>query len=201
MPGSPTADFRPQNEEHFLQTSCAPPVATELPPQSSQGVVLQEKVALVEGRGGVVLRLSPDIPTGNYKLVVYTKQNRNEEGFIPYSKDISIYNTLTNAKVEGNVEVVEGVLAASGDNTPPQTDLISVEIPQSHGTESLPVKIVSHTEESLSLNVSVYRKDALQQLPVATFGDFVAQAKSSRPGTLTSSFIPDFEGETVHHSF
>lgn len=164
---------------------------------SSQGVVLQEKVALVEGRGGVVLRLSPDIPTGNYKLVVYTKQNRNEEGFIPYSKDISIYNTLTNAKVEGNVEVVEGALAASGDNTPPQTDLISVEIPQSHGTESLPVKIVSHTEESLSLNVSIYRKDALQQLPVATFGDFVAQAKSSRPGTLTSSFIPDFEGETV----
>lgn len=37
MPGSPTADFRPQNKEHFLQTSCAPPVATELPPQSSQG--------------------------------------------------------------------------------------------------------------------------------------------------------------------
>ena len=164
---------------------------------SSQGVVLQEKVALVDGRGGAVLRLSPDTPTGNYKLVVYTKQNRNEEGFVPYSRDISIYNTLTNAKLEGNVELVEGAIEYRGGKEYPLSDLVSVDITQGNGAGRLPVKIVSRSDEKLHLNVSVYRKDALQQLPVATSVDFVAKACSSQKGHLSQKFVPDYEGETV----
>ena len=46
---------------------------------SSAGVVLTTKIALAGGRGSVRIIIPAATPTGNYKLVSYTKQMLNEK--------------------------------------------------------------------------------------------------------------------------
>ena len=73
-------------------------------------LVATSKVALLAGRGAGRLQLPGNLPTGNYRLVVYTTQNKAEADY-DYtgiaSKTISVFNVFSNERVEDGVEVVD----------------------------------------------------------------------------------------------
>ena len=70
---------------------------------SPKGSAVRSKVALRQGRGAGRLRIPSDLPTGNYRLIAYTAQNRNEDGVDPFmsSRILSIYNTLSSNRSDG----------------------------------------------------------------------------------------------------
>lgn len=159
---------------------------------SAEGVAQQEKVTLLEGRGSAVIKLSPDLPTGNYKLVAYTRQNRNEVGFVPYARDISIYNTLLASKIEGNV-----VLEAPSEETEGavirNTPFMEVVCDDTYG-----VTVKNLSSEKLFYNISVYRQDKLEQLQCETLENFGKYVSGSKGKSFVNGFVPDFEGEVFH---
>jgi len=77
---------------------------------SAAGIAQTGKIALINGRGAGKIILAPNLPTGNYKLIAYTAQNKNEVGYgydVPWAKTVSIFNTLTKDRVSDGVKVVE----------------------------------------------------------------------------------------------
>ena len=76
---------------------------------SSDGVAVTAKLALNNGRGAGYLDLPTSLPTGNYRLVAYTAQNKDEVGY-DYtglaSKTLSIFNVFSTDRVTDGVEVV-----------------------------------------------------------------------------------------------
>ena len=164
---------------------------------SADGVAMQEKVALVDGVGGAMLRLSPNLPSGNYKLVAYTKQNKNESGFTPYAKDITIYNTLVDTKVKGNVEIAEGAVPQGAGAENPISPLVQVSVSNGKVQGKIPVEILSKVKEKAFLSVSVYHKDSLSQLPAQEIRSFMIGALKGGAGVVSHTYVPDFEGEVV----
>ncbi|MBX3241661.1 MAG: hypothetical protein KIT80_11805 [Chitinophagaceae bacterium] len=56
--------------------------------------VLQSKIAISEGTGNGSFFLSPDFPTGNYKIRAYTNWMKNFDAAYYFEKQVTIVNTL-----------------------------------------------------------------------------------------------------------
>lgn len=168
---------------------------------SDDGVAQTAKIALVNGRGAGVFKLRTDLPTGNYELLAYTSQNRNEEGFAPMRRLVTIYNTLSSERVKGNV-VLDNEVAAmplSGDRkiTPEK------EIGISHSSNVLssePFQVVIDNPfgETVSLSVSIFNEDSLSTLEKFTIGDYISSSHFKENGDVGSFYVPDYEGEVIH---
>lgn len=161
---------------------------------SSAGLVHTGKVALLHGRGASVLKLPADLPTGNYKLIAYTRQNLNENGydFLAAAKTISIFNATSSARVEEGVEIVadEPEKAASA----PNTGKITLSAPAVANKEQTVTLTLSGAAATLS--VSVWHDDGLAAPASPTIADFKASVK---PGTsFTYTHVPEYEGEIIH---
>ena len=67
------------------------------------------RIDLEKGRGAGALELPGTLPTGNYRLIAYTAQNKAEEGY-DYeglaAKTLSVFNVLTTERLKDGVEVV-----------------------------------------------------------------------------------------------
>ncbi len=76
---------------------------------SSEGTVAQAKVGLLAGRGAGSLRIPATVPTGVYRLVAYTSFSANEDGtpWMAGSRVLTIFNTLSAARVKDGVEVID----------------------------------------------------------------------------------------------
>ena len=124
--------------------------------QSSEGTGIYAKLALRGGRGGGRIELPPSLPTGNYELSAYTKQMLNEEKLSLFRKTISVYNTLTTARVSGNVELLEQMPALPAVSEPPSSGLnpgmIDVKIYAGHNV--IPAKSRIPVSLSKSRNIS-----------------------------------------------
>ena len=76
---------------------------------SADGMAATAKLALNGGRGAGYLDLPTSLPTGNYRLVAYTAQNKDEVDY-DYtglaSKTLSIFNVFSTDRVTDGVEVV-----------------------------------------------------------------------------------------------
>ncbi len=71
---------------------------------SSSGVVLTSKIALLNGRGSGRIEIPESVPSGNYKLISYTKQMLNEKEIPLFERTVSIYNTLNSDRTpESNI--------------------------------------------------------------------------------------------------
>lgn len=165
---------------------------------SSEGVVQQEKITLIDGRGGAVLKLSPSLPTGNYKLVAYTRQNRNEQGFVPFSKDISIYNTLLTDKIKGNVEVSEPSAEGPAGTFVENSGNIRVHCSEAAPSSLSNVKIENLSGEEIFFNVSVYHRDILARESAGGMEALINEGMKSAGKEVSDSYVPDFEGEVIH---
>ena len=154
------------------------------------------KVALVNGRGAGRLELPASLPTGNYRLVAYTSQNKAESGY-DYSglasKTVSVFNVFSTERVKDGVEVVSDADYATTASPVTPVTPAGVEVSWADGA----VNVVNKTGKALSLSVSVYHDDGILSPVNPTIADFAAACAQVGPQTLDPGVIPDYEGEII----
>jgi hypothetical protein len=174
---------------------------------NNNSMVISAKVALIKGRGCGNLTLPPDLPTGNYRLVAYTRQMLNESEPVLFEKILSVYNTLDKEKVEGNVVFVksdennnrrvnQGVKLSDLGSSP----MINLRFGESgkvvNSNNSFPLIIENMVDNLISVNVSVYKIDSLNNNSSVTVKDYLNPVK---PGSVNFNYkyIPEYEGEII----
>lgn len=165
---------------------------------SESGVEATCKLALIDGRGSGALVIPRAIPTGNYKLIAYTAQNRNEVGydFFETSKTISVYNTFTSVRSE-SVELVSDEVY-SGIAKPSQKSVGDVSISmESHRGRVARLKLENKAVNPATLSVSVFHDDMLVSPSNEGLADFLAKASSVGTPDFENKVVPDFEGEVI----
>lgn len=159
---------------------------------STDGPVQTGKIGLMKGRGGGMIKLQNTIPTGNYRIVAYTSQCFNEDGydFEEGFRTISIINPFTTDRSASGVEILDadayGELSSAGL---PAAGSLRAEMSDGRLT------ISNESDEPVSLSVSLFNDDG------------IVSPNSSNPvtfrdgATCGSSFsdirTPDYEGEIV----
>lgn len=159
---------------------------------SADGPVQTGKIALLNGRGGGMLKIQNTIPTGNYKIVAYTSQCFNEEGydFEEGFRTISIINPFTTDRSGSGVEILDADAYASLSSAAlPAAGSLRAEMADGRLT------LTNMSSEPVSLSVSLFNDDGIvspnSSNPV-TFRD------GATCGTAFSDIrTPDYEGEIV----
>ena len=176
---------------------------------SPDAVVCAGKVALLGGRGAGRLSLPVTVPTGNYRLVAYTAQNKAEEGY-DYSglasKTISVFNVYSNERLTGGVEAVSdgeyeslrspvrpGMTPGSDGSVMPGSDRASVSL--RWDGDSLTVVNAGATPATLS--ISVFHDDGILSNDNPTIADFLAACRRQGPVRFDNTVIPEYEGEII----
>ena len=154
------------------------------------------RIALVGGRGAGYLDLPPALPTGNYRLIAYTAQNVAEEGY-DYegiaSKIISVFNVLTNERLEGGVEVV----------TPEEYEALPQDDRQEKGQDLMlswengSLVVENCGNQPVTVSVSVSHDDGLRSCGNPGIAAFVAGARKAVYGKVNGDRLPDYEGEVI----
>lgn len=167
---------------------------------SSEGSVKFSKVSLDGGRGGGVFTIPSTVPTGNYRLVAYTSQNKFEEGydFSQCSRVISIFNTLSNDRVQDGVKLVSGAEyreALAGAVAPASSGKIGISLSSEvkMGAE-VPVAFNNKSGKAVSFSVSIRHDDGVIVPDARTLVDAAGAftpAGSVKPGDS------DTEGEVI----
>lgn len=163
----------------------------------AETMVASSKVALVAGRGAGQLVLPTSLPTGNYRLVVYTEQNRAEQDYDftgLASKTVSVFNVFSGERVKDGVEIVAeeayegtGSRTGSGMTNP-------LEVSWNDGS----LVLVNHGDEATTLSLSVTHDDGIGPNANPTIADFTAQAGRVGPKRFDNAILPEYEGEVIH---
>lgn len=171
---------------------------------SGDAMVQSGKIAVSDGRGCGKINLLNTIPTGNYKLIAYTSHSRNELGY-DYdmsARTISIFNTLSTARVDNGVEVVEDEAYSSSrsEESGEYDSTISMDIrPEESHNGYFPVRIKNNGTEPVSLNICIRHIDGIAS-PVnggiAGFISGVHNLKGIKPA-FADDIIPEYEGEII----
>ncbi|MCF0167453.1 MAG: hypothetical protein HUJ93_02240 [Bacteroidales bacterium] len=147
--------------------------------RSAQACCQCSKVALIDGRGGGLIRLLPSLPTGNYELSAYLKGVDNKE----YKKNISVYNVLSTARGDEVVVTEETLSPASFE----EKQAKGIEVSFKDGK----LAVSNLGDEKALLAASIYDYDELETIPAEA-------VLISRGGDFHSE---DFEGESVTLKF
>ncbi len=75
--------------------------------QNLSGSLVQAKIALTAGRGSGLIELPVSLPTGNYRLIAYTRYMYSESEHNFFTRIITIYNPLTSLRSD-NVKIASG---------------------------------------------------------------------------------------------
>ena len=162
----------------------------------AEKMVASGKVALLDGRGAGQLSIPGSLPTGNYRLVVYTAQNRAERGY-DYnglaSKTVSIFNVFSGERVKDGVEMVE----------PEAYEEYRIGSGVTKGDVTLAVAgdslvLVNRGGEAVTLSLSVTHDDGFAANGNPTIADFTAEARRVGPKSFDNSILPEYEGEIIH---
>ena len=165
---------------------------------SSEGLVQTAKVALVDGRGAATIKLGGDLPTGNYRLLAYTAQSKNEEGYdyCAGSRVISILNTSSSARVkDGVVPVSPEEYKDAPSALPASAGSVSLTAPATAKAGAVIPLDINNAGKTASVSVSVWYDDGIAGPGNITPADFSASLK---PGTsFTDTVVPELEGEII----
>ena len=159
---------------------------------SPSGTVQTAKIALEGGRGGGRLMLPNTLPTGNYKLLAYTALGASEEGFDASTgaRTLSVFNTISNERVEGGVEVVAGAPAVEAL---PQAGALAVEAPAGGR-----VSVSNRGSEPVVFSLSVRHDDGIPAPRGGRVADFVGALRALPAARgFDPSVIPEYEGEII----
>ena len=165
---------------------------------NAEGLVCTGKVALSSGRGAGRLQLPGTLPTGNYRLVAYTAQNKAELGY-DYtgiaSKTISVFNVFSNERVKDGVDVVseEEYARLVTESVMPGSDRASIDLRWSDGVLTL----VNPTGETASLSVSVWHDDGFLANGNPTITSFADGCRLVGPRHFDNWITPEYEGEII----
>ena len=176
---------------------------------SAAGLAATSKVALVGGRGSGRLQLPQSLPTGNYRLIAYTAQNKDEvdydyEGLA--SKTISVFNVFTSERVKEGIEVVDAEEYArlrserspvgawhDEDQLHPRLDRGSLELTW----DGRALTLSNPTGETVSLSLSVWHDDGFLSNDNPGIDRFLTDCRAVGPRTFRGEIVPDYEGEII----
>ena len=173
---------------------------------SADGLAATSKVALSGGRGGGRLLLPQSLPTGNYRLVVYTAQNNDEveydyEGLA--SKTISVFNVFSSERVKEGVAVVDAEeyekmrypVGAGQDDGQRHHQLDRGSLGLAWDGHYL--TLTNPTGEALSLSLSVWHDDGFLTNGNPGIDQFVADCHQVGVRKFRGVMPPDFDGEII----
>jgi hypothetical protein len=158
---------------------------------SASGMVQTSKIALDGGRGGGRLTLPNTLPTGNYKLIAYTALGASEEGFDASvgARTLSVFNTLSNERAEGGVEVVKEAPAAAAT---PQTGTLAVQASDGR------ISVSNNGSEPVAFSLSVRHDDGIPAPRGTRISDFVGAMRAlPAPRGFDPAVVPEYEGEII----
>lgn len=163
-----------------------------------EAMVASGKVALVDGRGAGQLLLPAALPTGNYRLIAYTAQNKAERGYEftgLASKTISVFNAFSGERVKDGVEAVsegtyEGLRSRIKSG---MTKEKTLEVSWKDGS----LILTNHSDQAATLSLSVIHDDGILSNNNPTIADFMAQARKVGPRQFDNSIVPEYEGEII----
>ena len=174
---------------------------------NAETMVASGKVALTGGRGAGRLAIPAALPTGNYRLVVYTAQNKAEKDYDFMglaSKTVSVFNVFSGERVKEGVEVVEPeeyenllesrVKPGMTNTVMPGYDPASLAVVWRDGV--LEVTNRGGTEASFSLSVT--HDDGFASNGNPAIADFMAQLRQTGPRQFDNTVLPEYEGEIIH---
>lgn len=165
---------------------------------NKEGLAATIKTALTNGRGCGRFEIPFTLPTGNYSIVAYTKQDGGDSRSAYKGKIVSIFNTLTNARVKDGVEIVTDHKSISVDNFLPKRKNrdLSIEITKSAAdSNTIPIRVKNNGNKNITFNLSIYHTDPLTQL--------IGENGYDRSNLLdrTGDFAPtgecEYEGEII----
>ena len=158
---------------------------------SPEGPVQTAKVALSGGRGGGFIRLDNTIPTGEYKMVAYTAQCFNEDGydFEEGARLLSVINPFTDARSSSGVRIISDK-EYSGLEAPVRASAGAVRL-----SADGPLTITNTSDKAVTLSVSLRHDDGLVSPGVSDPVSFLAGA--TRGTSFTDRRTTDFEGEVI----
>lgn len=155
------------------------------------------KIALLDGRGCGYMNIPSNLPTGNYRLVAYTSQNRSETAY-DYNgiaaRTISIFNPFSRERglaVAVSPEEYKSAPAPYVDDAP-----VKVEVPR-QAAPSSSVQIGLASAGAASVCVSVFREEGIAHNANPTIADFISSAATLGGRDFKQDVIPDYEGEIV----
>ena len=164
---------------------------------SPQGMVQTAKIALDEGRGAGRLILPTTLPTGNYRLLAYTRLGASEEGFDPLSgaRTLSVFNTFSTERIAGGVEVVAQAPAAS---PAPTAGGLTIVASDAAGSASTSILLSNPGTEAVSFSLSVRHDDGIPAPAGKHVADFVRDLRALPAARgFDDSVIPEYEGEII----
>ena len=159
---------------------------------SVDGPVQTAKVALESGRGGGVIALQNTIPTGEYRLVAYTAQCFNEEGydFLEGARTLTIINPFTNARAASGVEILsdEDYRQVQDGNVRPAAGGVVL-------GSGWPLTVTNTSDRPVTLSVSVFNDDGIPSPQTVNPVSFAANATVGRVFKVDRAL--DYEGEVI----
>lgn len=169
--------------------------------RSPDAVVCTGKVALLEGRGAGRLQLPPTAPTGNYRLVAYTAQNKAEEGYDftgLASKTISVFNVYSNERQKDGVDVVtdaeyDGLRSPVEPGMTEGSDRASLSL----RWDGDGLTLVNALDTPATLSISVFHDDGFLSNGNPTLADFLSGCRGVGPVRFDDSVVPEYEGEII----
>ena len=164
---------------------------------SPTGMVQTAKIALEDGRGGGRLFLPNTLPTGNYRLLAYTKLGASETGFDPLTgaRTISVVNTFSTDRVEDGVLVVDRAPATPTFHAAGDLQIGTAEAGRS-GTAR--IRLSNPGREAVNFSLSVRHNDGIPAPAGAHLADFVGAVKALPAARgFNADVIPEYEGEII----
>jgi hypothetical protein len=165
---------------------------------SPAGMVETAKIALDGGRGAARLMLPNTLPTGNYRMFAYTALGASEEGFDASegARTLSVFNTFSNDRVEGGVEIVA---QAPAGTVLPQSGALAVEAADARTASGTRIRVTNRGNEAVNFSLGVRHDDGIPAPGGRRIADFVGALRAlPAPRAFDSSVIPEYEGEIIH---
>lgn len=163
---------------------------------SHEGMVVSSKVALSDGRGGGRLMLPNALPTGNYRLIAYTGQNKDEVDY-DYAgiagKTISVFNVFSNERVSDGVEVVtpEEYAALKPLFEPEMAPGMTLSY------ENGALTLLNAGDTPVTFCLSVFHDDGFVSNDNPDIRQFMAESRRVGARRFRGAIPPDYEGEVI----
>ena len=164
---------------------------------SSTGMVQTAKISLDGGRGAGRLILPNTLPTGNYRLLAYTKLGASETDYDPLTgaRTLSVVNTFSTERVAGGVQIVSDTPAAPSFHAAGSLQLEAADAASS-GTAH--IRLTNPGTETVSISLSIRHDDGIPAPDGTRISDFV-DALRTLPAArgFSGDVIPEYEGEVI----
>lgn len=168
---------------------------------SSEGTVAEVKIGLLDGRGAGSFRIPVTVPTGVYRLVSYTSCEANEEGspWMSGSRLLTIFNTLSTARVKDGVSILDGEAYSLLKRSVPEEFGNLVFNSQSRVRKGASFDMLIQNEGPASdFSISIYHEDDIIPAPQdCSMSSFLNSLSSIKDPVIIGNRPLDYDGEII----